>query len=185
MNLQNVPAFLDRGEVLIWSARPAPLGYALRKIGYQWFFGLFFFGFSLFWIYMAGTAGQKAGSSPAGFFWMFGIPFVLIGASIVLSPFWYYFKAGQTQFALTDRRAVIDTQGLLGNRISISLREVPFVELQLGAGGSGNVLFTYDTAKYRNAPRRDGFIAIANAADVERKLRDAIETAAREPARAQ
>ena len=52
-------ALLDKIEI----DRPAPLGYAIKKIGFQWFFGLFFFGFSLFWIYMAGTTGVRAGSS--------------------------------------------------------------------------------------------------------------------------
>jgi hypothetical protein len=182
MNLQNVPGFLDRGELLIWSGRPTPLGYALKRIGFQWFFGLFFFGFSLFWISMAGTASQKTGSFPGNVFWMFGIPFVLVAASMVLSPAWYYLKAGRTQFVLTDRRAVIDTRGFMGKRVSIPMGQIRFVELVEGANGNGDVIFSEQVSKAPEhyTTKRDGFLAIANAAEVERKLRGLIEARNRE-----
>jgi hypothetical protein len=176
MNSGEATALLDRGETLVWSARPTPLGYALKKCGLQWFFGLFFFAFSLFWINGAMAASQRGGS----FFWMLGIPFVLIGVGLVLSPAWFYLQAGRTLYALTNRRIIIDTTGSWGKRVSIPLGSVPFVELQRGIGGTGHVLFRQEIASGRNfGVKRDGFLAIADAAGVERNMRDAIEKYAR------
>jgi hypothetical protein len=177
MNAQGASAFLDRGERLIWSGRPAPLGYALKKgSGFRWLFGLFFFGFSMFWIHGALKSDESL--------WLFGIPFVLIGGAMALSPAWYYLQAGRTQFALTDRRAVIDTQGFMRKRVSIPLGQVQFVELMEGAYGIGHVLFSRQVSQGPDhyAAREDGFLAITNAPEVERKLRDAIATYGREPA---
>jgi hypothetical protein len=103
MNGQGASAFLDRGEKLIWSGRPAPLGYALKKCR---------------------------------------------------------------------------------KRLSIPLGQVQFVELMEGANGIGHVLFSRQVSQGPDhyAAREDGFLAIANAPEVERKLRDAIATYGREPA---
>src|SRR5262245_1821880 len=102
------PSLIDPGEQLIWQGKPYPIRYALRKAAYTFPFGIFFFGFSLFWIYGAYMAGNKATNQVGFAFWMFGIPFVIVGACMVLSPAWYLFRATTTTYALTDQRVIID-----------------------------------------------------------------------------
>jgi len=54
-----IDAFLtDPGEQLIWQGKPYPARYALRKAAYSFPVGIFFFGFSLFWIYGAYMARE-------------------------------------------------------------------------------------------------------------------------------
>jgi hypothetical protein len=167
----------DPGERLLWSGNPAPVRYALRKASLRFLFGIFFFGFSLFWIDGAYTATSK-GSDPFGFpFWMFGIPFVVVGASMVLSPLWQYFRATRTSYALTDRRVIMDIAGPFPRRTSVPLNQVPFVDVRAPRNGLGHVLFQEGVASYSNRgmTQRDGFIAIGDAAQVGQMLRSAID----------
>ena len=89
-----------RGEKLIWSGRPSPIAYARRKGTRTFLLGIPFLAFALFWV-------AKASEAPGGF-WLFGIPFVLIGCGLVLSPLWFYFRAGRTAYALTSTRAIVE-----------------------------------------------------------------------------
>ncbi len=174
------PGPLDPGERLIWSANPDPPRYALRKGTYTFLFGIFFFGFSLFWIHGAYTAESRATSQLLFPFWMFGIPFVIAGASMVLSPVWYFFRAMHTTYALTNRRAIMDISGPFPRRTSVPLHQIPFVDVRSAAEGPGHVLFQEAATSYNNKgmTQRDGFIAIADAARVGQMLRSTIEKSA-------
>jgi TIR domain len=172
----------DRREQLIWQGKPSPARYALRKAAYTFPAGIFFFGFSLFWIY--GLYMSETGFA----FWMFGIPFVIVGACMVLSPAWHLFRATNTTYTLTDRRAIIDISGLFPRGTSVPLNQVPFVDVRSSNEGRGHVLFQEAAPMYYGMDggmkQRDGFIAIADAAKVGQMLKTAIQksTAAR-PAR--
>ena len=172
------PSLMDPGEQLIWSGSPYPARYALRKAAYTFPFGIFFFGFSLFWIHSAYTAGSKASDQLGFHFWMFGIPFVIVGACMVLSPAWYFLRATGTTYAITERRVITDVSGLFPRRTSVPLNQVPFVDVRSSAEGPGHVLFQEPIPSY-NRPgslaQRDGFIAIADAAKVGQMLRSAIQ----------
>jgi len=135
------PSLIDSDEQLIWWGNPAPARYALRKAAYTLPFGIFFFAFSLFWIYGAYRAGTNANNQLGFQFWMFGIPFVAVGACMVLAPAWYFFRATATTYALTDRRAIIDISGPFARRTSIPLNQMPFVEVRGSTEGPGHVLF--------------------------------------------
>jgi hypothetical protein len=171
------PQLTDPGERLIWSGNPAPARYALRKASYSFLFGIFFFGFSLFWLNGAYTTGSKGAHELGVPFWMFGIPFVIAGACMVLSPAWQYFRATRTSYALTDRRAIMDISGPFPRRTSVPLNQVPFVDVRSSGDGPGHVLFQEAAASYSNRgmTQRDGFVAIGDAAQVGQMLRSAIE----------
>ena len=175
------PSLIDPGEQLIWQGKPYPARYALRKAGYTFPFGIVFFGFSLFWIHGAYMAANKT-TSELGFpFWLFGIPFVLVGACMVLSPAWYFFRAMTTTYSLTDRRAVMDVSGPFSRRTSIPLNQMPFVDVRSSADGPGHVLFQEAAPYYRSGwgtTQRDGFVAIADAAKVGQMLRSTIQKVA-------
>jgi hypothetical protein len=172
------PSLIDPGEQLIWQGKPYAGRSALRKAAYTFPFGIFFFGFSLFWIHGAYMAQDKA-TSQFGFpFWLFGIPFVIVGACMVLAPAWHFFRATATTYALTDRRAIMDVSGPFPRRTSIALTQMPFVEVRGSADGPGHVFFQEATPYYRSGAgmtQRDGFIAIADAAKVGEMLRGAIQ----------
>jgi len=171
-------SLIDPGERLIWSGNPYPTRYSIRKGGYPFLFGIFFFGFSLFWIHGAYTAESKAANQLGFPFWMFGIPFVIVGAGMVLSPAWYFFRAVKTTYALTDRRAITDVSGPFPRRASVPLTQMPFVDVRASAQGPGTVLFREALASYNKSMlQTDGFIAIPDAARVGQMIRSAIEAA--------
>ena len=131
----------------------------------------------MFWIYGAYMAENKT-TSQLGFpFWIFGIPFVIVGACMVLSPVWYLFRATTTTYALTDRRAIMDISGPFPRRTSVPINQMPFVDVRSSTEGPGHVLFQETISSYsRGMTQRDGFIAIADAAKVGQMLRSAIQT---------
>src|SRR5262249_4043304 len=180
------PSLIDPGEQLIWQGKPYAGRYALRKAAYTFPFGIVFFGFSLAGIYSAYMAQDKATNQLGSPFWLFVIPFVIIGACMVLSPAWYFFRATATTYVLTDRRAIMDISGPFPRRISVPLNQVPFVDVRSSNQGPGHVLFQEGTRYYGNGEgmtQRDGFIAIADAAKVGQMLRSAIQKSTGAPPR--
>jgi hypothetical protein len=169
--------YLDRGERLIWAGNPVPLRYALGKGGMVALGGILFFGFSIFWVV---TAQQAPGS-----FFLFGVPFVVIGAALVLSPAYYFWHARHVAYVLTDRRAVIDIAGPSGSRVSVPLDQVPFVILKGVSNGIVHVMFQEHIRRGRRGrtyTTQDGFVAVAEPEKVERQMRDAISALREEPA---
>jgi hypothetical protein len=165
------PSLIDPGERVIWSGKPDAPRYAFRKAWYTFAFGLFFLGFSVFWV--VGATKQSGWE-----FSSFGMLFVIIGACMVLSPLWQIFRATRTTYALTDRRAITDISGPFPQRTSVPLKQIPFVDVRSSAAGPGHVLFQ-ESAAYQNGgvTLRDGFIAIAGADNVGQLLRRTIDKA--------
>ena len=165
-----------RGEKLIWSGRPSPIAYARRKGTRTFLLGIPFLAFALFWV-------AKASEAPGGF-WLFGIPFVLIGSGLVLSPLWFYFRAGRTAYALTSTRAIVEMAPPFAKKTSFPLASIRFVEIDGASERAGHVLFFETMARNRHGTTtvRDGFIAIADPERVDGLLRAAVDNAAKQPA---
>ena len=91
---------LDAGERITWQGQPAG---GLVPSDFQWHlmgFGLFFMGFSVFWMLMAAQGG--------GAFWMFGLPFFAIGFFQGFGrTLWRAALRRRTFYTLTDKRAFI------------------------------------------------------------------------------
>jgi hypothetical protein len=167
----NADQYLDRGERLLWAANPDPMRYAVSKALGMAVSGLFFFGFAVFWVFMARDLPSE--------FWLFGLIFIAIGLCLLLSPAFFYWRAPRVAYVLTDKRAVIDIQGPFSKRISVPLDQVPFVTLKGVSNGIGSVLFietTYRARRGRTNTIQDGFMAITEPEKVERLMRDAIST---------
>lgn len=100
--------YLDEGEDLVWEGRPNPgLRFRISDI-FKSIFGLFFFGFALFWIIMASTIGAGAPGGMGLIFPLFGLPFVVIGAYMMVGRFfWDSFVRSKTVYALTTKRGII------------------------------------------------------------------------------
>lgn len=102
---------LDPGEDILWQGSPDPgwhmgLGGAGLAV-----FGIFFAGFALFWMTMAGQAG--------GNFWMFGLIHFAVGVGMILGAIFYpTYRRRHTFYTLTDRRAFIATDlPILGRKL--------------------------------------------------------------------
>jgi hypothetical protein len=182
-----VEAELTRDETLVWLGQPLSSRYARMSIPLV-IMGVFFTGFSVFWILMAGggvwAAQGAAGGAPgggilAGLFGCFplcGVPFLLIGLGMIASPWWMRRAARRTCYALTNRRAIIWEPSLLGMRQVRSYTASGLGSLSRleRADGSGDLVFeefrTRDSEGGTHTTRR-GFLAIANVREVEELLR--------------
>ncbi len=119
---------LEPGERLEWSGTPKPLWFdsSLRPV---FLFAIPWTAFALFWTGMA-FALTVANEGPDGlglFFPLFGLPFVVIGIAMLVSPFWSARRKRNVAYAITDRRAIILQAGR-------SLRVVSFTPQELCHG---------------------------------------------------
>ncbi|MFT7595906.1 MAG: hypothetical protein ACI8R4_003239, partial [Paracoccaceae bacterium] len=89
-------------EKILWQGRPEP-GFRLDlSQPMSLVMGVFFMGFSLFWMKMASQAG--------GFFWMFGLLFFGTGFFNAIGVHvWKSYRRTKTHYTLTDKHAFIAT----------------------------------------------------------------------------
>ena len=177
MTIDPIP--IDPDEKVIWSGRPDPWGYVLRKGGLPFVFGIFYFGAALYW-YVAFTAQGRTPNRLDVPLLLFGVSFAVLGVSLMLLPIWHHLRGSQTTYTLTNRRVIIAVSGSFPRRINMPLTEIPFVDVRAPIVGPGHVLFLEPSVRSRRTglAQRDGFVAIPNAARVGEILRTAIETSA-------
>jgi hypothetical protein len=128
---------------------------------------------------MAGASGFEMPSfRPVfGFFRLLGIPFVLVGLSMLLSPFWMLAKARRTAYVITNRRAILLEGRVLGGLSTRSfdrerLRDVQRVQF---GDGSGNLVFERQLRTSHNGGAHFtdiGFLAVPDVKDVEDRIRE-------------
>jgi hypothetical protein len=177
--MMNEPVALDPGERLLWSGKPKPISYAFKRSWATFLFGIFFFGFSLFWIAGASFADSKS-RGPFPFpFWLFGIPFVAVGAGMVLSPVWHFWRGAHLTYVITSKRAITIFSGAFGRRENVPLAQIKFIDVNSSDSDTGDVYFkeTWSWGANNRAPRRDGFLGIPNVSAAERTLRQAVDKA--------
>ncbi len=176
---------LGSGERVLWKGRPRP-GIRLRGNDAILIpFSLLWCGFVVFWEYMA--LFQIPKNNPAG--WLFpliGIAFVLFGLYAVVGRFFLDAKMRETtEYAITNRRAIIVTN-LFGKKIrSINLQTAPDISLTEKGDGSGTI--TFGSAPYYGfwAQRNPWFpgagsLPVFEMIDNVRSVYDMIESAKRD-----
>ena len=176
------PRSLDPGEQLLWTDRPIIDAYCRRK-GQDGFLAscqalplvlvLLAFGTVL-----AGFGITHGGTAIFGV----GLALVLFALAALYLPVRVRRDARRTSFAITDRRAIIETPGLLlRNRISVPCSEIQTIEVRDGV--SDDVLFRDHEVKSEHGSHfeRDGFLAIKDASKVSRLLRSTVENCIRSP----
>jgi hypothetical protein len=161
---------LQQREQLRWIGRPAPWPCAWAKSWSMFLFSIPFGGFSIFWIYQSWTmtAGQQAKYFP-----LFGIPFLLVGLSMFLSPVWQYLKARTTVYAVTDLRAIVHCTFPRYSVMSYFTRDIERLEKTLVAGGAGTLIFRSETKQSGDSSHtvKHGFYAAPDINGAEQQLR--------------
>ena len=104
---------------------------------------------------------------------LFGVPFVVVGIAMFLSPLWSYLKSLRTVYVITNRRAITFNGGR-----SMTIRSYPPEKLQdifrrQKRDGSGDIIFTpkpwLESGKNKQTEEL-GFLRIANPKQVEQML---------------
>ena len=149
---------LEPNETVLWQAQPQT---TLDPGALQWgkaLMGLFFAGFSIFWMMLAAQAG--------GPFWMLGLIFLGIGLRNVLGPFlldpWL---RGETFYTLTSHRAFIATRSLLKGRVLHVYEITAPNEIDLVQGRTDSLFFDAEQPFGRKGHRLATRVAFENLAD--------------------
>jgi len=126
--------YLRGGEEIIWSGQPVSGKLPTKQIVPVAVFGLFFMGFSIFWMIMASRA--------AGVMAVFGVPFLLIGAYIVFGRLMKTTKfQDNTFYALTSERLMICSTENGETLNEMSLNKIPFIQINKNPDNTGTLIF--------------------------------------------
>lgn len=137
---------LEPGEDILWQGRPdqefnlrrQPLGTIL--------FGLAFTAFAAFWMYGAAQGG--------GFFWLFGLVHFSVGLFLAFGPpIRTQIARRNTWYTLTNRRALIATKTLRGERRLSSYVITDQMALNLIEGPPDSLHFAFESLNTRFGPR--------------------------------
>ena len=162
---------LRSGETAVWVERPKPMARAKSKI-FVFLFGIPFFGFAVFWTAMAGdfSSGDDVLSN---MFPLFGIPFLVAGACMLLSPAWSYVEAKKwLYYAITDQRLMIIRIFPRRKIETWEPSDITRLERTSKSDGSGNVIFAEEIRRGQDGtttkPR--GFYGVPDAKRVEEAI---------------
>jgi hypothetical protein len=125
------------GERVLWTGRPAQ---GLRLTGRDALlipFSLVWGGFAVFWETMA----LRVPNAPV-FFRLWGVPFILVGLYLVVGRFFIdAWARGNTWYALTNRRILIERAGAFGKFTALNLDRLPESQMTEHADGRGTIIF--------------------------------------------
>jgi len=159
---------LDEGETILWQGRPVA-GLSFSNINVmETLMGLFFMGFSLFWIRTAANVTSNFGSSGVEgllpvVFPLFGVPFFLIGFYNAIGHIlWDAFLRSRTHYTLTSKRAFIATDHPRRGKLLEDYSIDEHTDVTLKVGPPDSVLFR---------GRKIGFIRIEDGRAVHKLIR--------------
>lgn len=139
---QSWQGLLVRDEEILWQGRPGKDIAWGSLLGPQTLMGVFFTGFSLFWISSAASmTGQGNAPFPFQFFPLFGLPFLGIGLYMVGGhAIWDVYVRSTTHYTLTTQNAFV-ARGVLGKRTLESHPINQMSRIVLEDGTPGSVIF--------------------------------------------
>jgi len=169
---------LESGERLVWSGVPRQ-GIAFRKSDlFLVPFSVMWGGFAIFW-----EASVLTSDAPL-FFYLWGIPFVLVGLYIMFGRFVVDARMrARAAYGLTDRRIII-VSGLVSRSVkSLQLRTLSDLTLEEKIDGGGTITFgpAHPAARWfagaawpgTGSYQAPAFELIPSASEVYRRIRDA------------
>jgi hypothetical protein len=141
------------GERMVWAGQPSPRA-AMTGGWAIWLFAVPWTAFALFWEATAVGALLRNAPRPRGdgfgpaFMVLWGIPFVLLGLAMLLSPFWLARQARRSVYVLTDKRLALLRSGFRGTTVrSVWPAELLAIERTEAADGSGTLKLDFGTGK--------------------------------------
>lgn len=90
---------------------------------------------------------QAMGSGLAIFFSIFLIPFVVIGAAMLATPFWMARRAARSAHVVTDKRILTLATGRNLEIESVKLDAINFIKRRDGKGGRGTLSIGYGVTR--------------------------------------
>jgi hypothetical protein len=166
---------LEPGESIRWMEQPIPRFFSAASVA-AFLFAIPWTAFAVFW--MCGASGFKIPNFREGgfsFFPLFGIPFVLIGFGMLLSPFWAYRKAQKTVYVITNRRAIAFEGGWTTTIRSFTPDQLKNVYRKERRNGVGDVILGQRVWTDSDNDRRSldvGFLNVRDAKRVERLIQE-------------
>jgi hypothetical protein len=164
---------LESGESIAWMGMPKPRFFTKSTLGI-FLFAIPWTAFSLFWV--AGAAEFKIPdfASTDIIFPLFGLPFVLIGVSMLLTPITHYRHTLKTLYMITDRRVVIFEGGSSTTIRSYEAEKLGTITRKERNNGYGDLVFAKEFSQ-KNLINDIGFINIEDARNVEQKIKQMIQ----------
>ena len=166
---------LNPGEEIHWIGVPDPIAYATASWS-LFVIGLPFASFALYWFASASRISQVTSERlDRGFEWfpLLGLPFILFGLWMVLSPLFNFLKARKTVYFVTDQRAVALTGGRWKRVKSYTANDIKMIERVEKKGGGGHLYFavkTWQTSKGKTE-HKSGFLGLKDVQVVETHIR--------------
>jgi hypothetical protein len=146
---------LQGGESLLWTG-PANPGRSAMSALPAAFFGIPFAAFAFFWMSTAyhstHNLANRHNALPSGFsaFPLFGLPFLLIGIGLVLSPLFVYLKGRSGVYAVTNRRVMVISGTSTRSVKSIIPTDIAEVDHRERPDGTGDVLIRTNSVMRTN-----------------------------------
>ena len=162
---------LRNDETPLWVERPKPMARAKSKM-LIFLFGILFFGFAVFWTTMV-TSFISGDDLLSTFFPLFGVPFLVIGACMLLAPVWSYVEAKKWLFyAITDQRLMIIRSFPIRKIESWEPADITRLERTSKSDNSGNVIFAEEIRQGQNgrSTKPRGFYGVPDAKRVEEAI---------------
>ncbi|MDR2641831.1 MAG: hypothetical protein LBC74_03450 [Planctomycetaceae bacterium] len=140
---------LENGEIIEWITQPIPRYFTNDSLR-QSFVAIPFLVIALFFTFLSAQDGLFA--------IYIGIPFILIGVGLLLSPVWTRRKLLRTVYAITNRRVItLERKGFSFDITSYEPDELTEIHRKQKKDGTGDIFV---------------FQNIRNVKEVERKLRE-------------
>lgn len=176
-------------EEILWSGQPSPWS-AFWRSAPIWLLGIPWTAFCLAWEGIAlaalfsGDAGQRPDGAGLVLVWVFpifGLPFVLIGARMVVQPFLAARDAGRTVHVLTETRIVTAQLGKTLSVSSILHSRIFEITKHVRPDGSGNLRVSLGFRRDSEGDRVESTETLHGVPDIEhldRELRRLMARAA-------
>lgn len=129
--------YLAPGEAILWRGKPESGHLLGPQDAFLIPFSIFWCGFAIFWFVSA---------LQAGFFALFGVPFVCVGIYITVGRFFHTaYLRKRTAYVITTGKVIRKR----GQRIDmLDTKTMPPIQIQARADGTGTILFGQPTYYY-------------------------------------
>jgi hypothetical protein len=149
-------AELGRGERVVWIGTPRRLRLRARALGDALF--------ALLWN-VAIALLISAIAKVAGLLCLFGMPFLMVGLSLLVAPLQAFRDAAATFYVVTDRRAIVFEGDA---SVSVPRERMNNLARTVRRDGSGDLVFFEEAGA--KGTRRIGFYGVPRVRDVEQHL---------------